>query len=427
MDNKYLMMISIDGLSELDFDYIKELPNFKKIIENSSYCRNVKSIYPSLTYPAHTSIVTGCYPYNHGIVNNTKIDLKRKNPDWFWYQKDVKRKSLFDIAKENNKKTASLLWPVTAKGDISYNMPEIFSNRKYTNQIIVSALSGSLMYQLKLNRLFGKLRNGLEEPNLGDFLQQCLLYTIKNYNADYTFVHFTGLDSLRHKYGFYDKRTFEELKRDDKRLGEIIKALKNKNIFNETVFVILGDHSSIDVEKVIYLNSIFYKKGYITLKNNTIIDYKVLAKTCDGSSYIYIKDRSLTKEVEDILYSLKNDEKSGIEEIYNNTYSLKFGFDKNADYIIEAKKGYYFNDDIKDKYMENVENISDSEHKIFNSHGYSPDKGKYKTVFIVKANKIKKNFQIDKMSLVDIAPTISELLGYEMENTDGKILKKVFI
>ena len=426
MNNKYLLVISIDGLSELDFKYIEELPNFREIIENSSYCRNVRTIYPSLTYPAHTTIVTGCYPNNHGIINNTKLDLKRKTPDWYWYQKDIRKKSLFDLARQNNKKTAALLWPVTAKGKIRYNMPEIFSNRIYHNQILISALSGSLLYQLKLNRLYGNLRDGLKEPNLGNFLHKSLIYTLKNCRQQCTFVHYTGLDTLRHKYGFSSEEATEELKRTDKRLGEIIKTLKERKIYDKTALAVLGDHSSKDVKKVIYLNSLFYKKGYINVKNNKIKDFKVLAKTCDGSSYIYIKDKNIKEEIFKILTELKNSSK-GIEEIYDSSLSEQMGFDRKVDYIIEGKEGYYFNDNIKDEYIMHIEDIEETEHKINSSHGYHPDKKDYRTVFILKANGIKKNFKIESMSLIDIAPTIAETMNFEKMDCDGKILKEIFI
>lgn len=68
---KHLIVVSFDGLSTLDFDKISRLPNFKAFIDKASICKKVYSVYPSLTYPAHTTIVTGKYPKNHGIINNT--------------------------------------------------------------------------------------------------------------------------------------------------------------------------------------------------------------------------------------------------------------------------------------------------------------------------------------------------------------------
>lgn len=75
--SKHLIVVSFDGLSTLDFEIIQSLPNFKKFIDESSYCKNVYSVYPTLTYPAHVTIVTGKYPKNHGIINNTLLQPGR--------------------------------------------------------------------------------------------------------------------------------------------------------------------------------------------------------------------------------------------------------------------------------------------------------------------------------------------------------------
>lgn len=42
--SKHLIVISFDGLSTLDFEIIQSLPNFKKFIDESSYCKNVYSV-----------------------------------------------------------------------------------------------------------------------------------------------------------------------------------------------------------------------------------------------------------------------------------------------------------------------------------------------------------------------------------------------
>ena len=83
---KKFIILSFDAVSNKDFEYIRNLKNFKELINDSSYCRNVESVYPSLTYPAHTSISTGKLPINHGIVNNIKVEPFRKKADWFWRQ-----------------------------------------------------------------------------------------------------------------------------------------------------------------------------------------------------------------------------------------------------------------------------------------------------------------------------------------------------
>ena len=83
MEKRYVIVISFDAVSKEDLDFLSKLPNFSKLIKEGSLIKNVESIYPSLTYPAHATIVTGKYPKNHGVINNTILDFKSYNPDWY--------------------------------------------------------------------------------------------------------------------------------------------------------------------------------------------------------------------------------------------------------------------------------------------------------------------------------------------------------
>ena len=73
------MIVSFDAVGAKDLEYLQTLPNFQRFFEQAALCSHVNSVCPSLTYPAHTSIVTGRMPKNHGIVNNTKIQPNRKD------------------------------------------------------------------------------------------------------------------------------------------------------------------------------------------------------------------------------------------------------------------------------------------------------------------------------------------------------------
>lgn len=133
-----MIIISLDAVGTKDIPYLKTLPNFKKLFEKSAYCMNVESVYPSLTYPAHTSIITGCTPNHHGVINNTCFQINRKSPDWMWQRRFVKKMTLYDELLKQKKKVAAVLWPVTAQSKITYNVPEVFANRPWQNQIMVS-------------------------------------------------------------------------------------------------------------------------------------------------------------------------------------------------------------------------------------------------------------------------------------------------
>ncbi|WP_130806585.1 ectonucleotide pyrophosphatase/phosphodiesterase [Senegalia massiliensis] len=426
---KHLIIVSFDGLSTLDFDYINKLPNFKEFIQDSSYCKNVYSVYPSLTYPAHTSIVTGKYPNNHGVINNTFLQLNTASPDWYWHRKSIKSETFYDIAIQKGMKVAALLWPVTAKSKIQYNMPEIFANRKWENQIIVSLLNGSPIYQLSMNFKYGNIRKGKSQPELDNFTSSCLNYTLENKKPDVTMVHFTDLDTIRHNFGFYSKEAKDALKRHDNRLGKIINTLKKSNMYDESTIILLGDHSSLNEDKIICINKLFKDNGLIEVDNiGNIKSWKAILKNCDGSAYIYINndDSQVKEKVLNVLNKF-NDKYNCIEDIFSSSQAKELGADENCSFMLEAKEGYYFLDNHDRNVIEHIDknDVGQVPHVTLSTHGYSPFKENYTTVFMAKGKGIKKNIILENMNLIDYANTFSKLLGFRMENIDGRTLDEI--
>lgn len=422
---KYLFVISFDGLSTLDFDYISGLPNFKEYLKTASYCERVYSIYPSLTYPAHTSIITGKYPKNHGIINNTLLQPRRNSPDWYWQRDFIQGETLYDLAINKGMKVAALLWPVTGKSKIQYNMPEIFANRSWQNQIMVSLLNGSPMFQIQLNSKFGHLRKGKKQPELDNFTHASFIYTIKNKKPDISLVHFTDLDTMRHLYGFNSKEAKQALQRHDNRLGEIIKTLKEIGIYEDSTVVLLGDHSSLDEDRIIYLNTLLKNDGLIDVDSKgRIIGYRAIAKSCDGSSYIYVKERALINKVKKLIQDF-NCLNNCIEDIFTKLQVKDMGADPECALMIEARKGYYFLDELNNEVIKKFEQSEVGKSGVTKStHGYSPYKPDYTTVFMASGKGIAKGNVIEKMNLVDEAPTMARLLGIEMHNIDGRIINE---
>lgn len=420
MKEKFII-ISFDAIDTNDFKYIKTLHSFKGLIEDSSYSDKVESVYPSLTYPCHTSISTGMLPINHGIINNIKLQPKRNPPDWYWEQKYIKSKTIYDVAKEKGFRTCALLWPVTAKSKtLDLNLPEIFANRPWQNQILVSALNGTIPFQLKVNKLFGNLRDGLKQPNLDNFTFESLMYVLKKDLADFILVHLTDVDAHKHKFGTNSNEVKEALKRQDNRLSQVINFLKENNIYDDSTLIVLGDHSFKNANYVIKLNKLFLENGLISLDSKgNIKSFDTYCNYCDGSAYIYInKNSSLKKET---LYNLINnfskENNNCIKSIFSTNEALNFGADKNCAFMLEANDDYYF----INSYKGNIIEKTFGKHDIA-THGYFPKDNDYKTIFMIKGPNIKENNYIGDMNLIDEGTTIFKLLNYNKKSCDGKVL-----
>ncbi|GHH96862.1 alkaline phosphatase family protein [Neobacillus kokaensis] len=424
----HLIIISFDCLSALDLPILKDLPHFQFILKNGAHVENVQTVYPSVTYACHTSIVTGNYPKRHGVINNTLLQPSRESPDWNWYRDEISGTTLYDEVKKAGMTTAALLWPVTAKANIDYNMPEIFANRPWQNQILVSLMNGTPSFQWELNQLFGHIRNRLNQPQLDDFVLESTVHTIKTRKPNLLMVHFTDLDTQRHKHGFSSDEAIAAIRRHDDRLGKILKSLEDGGIYENSTIVLLGDHSALDENKAIKPNVLLLQQNLITTSpNGRVKSWKAYCKSCDGSAYIYLKDSydtaSLTK-VKQVLDSLINDSNSGIESYLTGAQAAEKGADGSCAFMLEAHRGYYFLEDIKGEYIQTitVDDVKADSKYTLATHGYSPEKENYGTILMAAGNGINP-VTLPFCRLIDEGPTFARLLGVSLGETDGKVLK----
>ncbi len=422
MSKQRMIVISLDAVGARDIPYLCSLPNFGKLWKRAAKCAHVQSVYPSITYPAHVSIVTGKKPVNHGVINNTLLQPMRPSPDWMWQRKYVKGTTLYDEALKKGWKVASLLWPVTAKSRITYNLPEVLANRPWENQIMVSALNGSPWYELELNKKFGSLRDGVHQPALDNFVHASAMHTIAKYNPEMVLIHFTDVDTNRHIYGVDHPKVTEAMERHDKRLGELMDMLMATGDMDKTTVVILGDHCQFDTERVVYLNYLLKQEGFLQSDGDKITDYIYISKNCDGCTYIYENPkRKATKEefakLTNLLETCKEDPLYGIDRIFTGKEAGELGADDTCVYLVEAKAPVFYLD-----YCHTLtEPVSEMKQgKMRGTHGYLPDKPDYETFFMAFGYGIKEGVEVPSMNLYDEGPTLAKIIGVSLSDTDGR-------
>ncbi len=422
-----VMVISFDAVGREDLPVLQSLPNFRCFLENAALCDHVNSVYPSLTYPAHTSIVTGRMPKNHGIVNNTKLQPGRERPDWLYKRKYIRSTTLYDEAKKKGLRTAALLWPVTGGSKIDYAVPEIMVTRRWQNQIFLNAVNGPLCYQLEVNGKFGHLRDGIRQPALDHFIQAAALYTIEKYRPELFLLHLTDVDAARHRYGVRHKEVEAALKRHDRRLGEILKKLADTGKMEETCIFLLGDHYQKNAGKIAYPNYFLHQEGLLRVKNGRIFDWMAAAKSCDGSCYVYLHkklrtDLGLQRRVRELMEDLQKREDYGIGQIYSAKEAATLGADPDCFMMAEAKEGWVF----LDGFGQPARHVEEEKaHWIRGTHGYLPHGEAYQTFFAAKGCGIRAGRVEREVALWDEGATIAGLMGLDLGNTDGQIIREI--
>lgn len=421
---KHLIVISYDAFSNDNWEMARKLPNLSKLIENGVYSTNLKSIYPTLTYAVHSTMVTGVYTDKHGIYHNNPFQpfINPKDQNWFWFRKNIKVPTIYDAVKENGMKTASLLWPVTGKASINYNLPEIKAI-KNENQALKILKNGTPFFCINMQLKYGSMLKGIEQPYLDDFTTKCAIDTIIKKKPNLLLMHLIELDDTKHKYGTDSKEIQEAIIRMDNRLGEIIGAVEKSGIMESTVFLIVGDHGQINVRYKVRLNQLFKEQGLIYEEDGEL-KWRAYLQSTGGSAYLHVREND-TGAKETALKIIKNAMKQecyGIESLYTRTELDAYHIDSSAYYMLEAKAGYSFDDTLDEEVIIDLEEQGIK----YATHGYSPDKPEYKCNLVISGQCIKNEYELENAEMVDIAPTIADILGINFYNCDGKSLKEIF-
>lgn len=422
-----VMIISFDAVGREDLPFLQSLPNFGAFFRKGALCPHVQSVYPSLTYPAHTSILTGRMPKNHGVVHNTKLQPGREKPDWICQRKYIRSTTLYDEARKNGWRVAALLWPVVGRSRIPYAVPEMMVTRKWQSQILVNALNGPIRYQLDLNRRFGHLRDGVRQPALDDFIHASALYTIRRYNPDLFFLHLTDVDTNRHIYGVHHEKALHALRRQDRRLGELLDALARTGDMEKTAVVLLGDHYQKDVQKIAFVNYFLRQEGFFELSGGRLKSWKAVAKSCDGSAYIYLNkryrnDNKMKESLQNLLQKLERQADFGIRQIFDSRQAAGLGADPACFAMLEAKPGWCF----LDEWETPVKKVQEEKrHATRGTHGYLPQGEAYETFFAAGGCGIRPGVLERRVALWDEGVTLAALMGLDLGQADGSVIREI--
>lgn len=415
---KHVIVVSYDAFSEDHFEQAKRFPHLKALINNGAYTTKLKSVYPTMTYVVHSTMVTGVYPDKHGVIHNNPLQpfVESKNQAWHWYQKDLHVPTIYDAVGEAGLKTAGILWPVTAQSSITYNLPEVVAING-ENQALKVLKNGSPLFCLGLELKYGRIRQGTEQPYLDDFSTACAVDVIKRKKPNLLLLHLIDLDDTKHACGTKGEAVDAVIERMDKRLGELLRATEEAGIEDDTVFIVLGDHGQLDVQYNVHLNNLL-KDEQLIYSEESDGQWRCYFQSTGGSAYLHIKpgDESAERDVVRVLEKLESDPQYGIERIYNREELKSFRVDDSIKYMVEAKPGYSFEDALTKQTVVDLK----EEKKTFATHGYSPDKEDYRCNCIVSGKAITSGTSLGEIEMVDMAPTIADLLGVRFLDGDGK-------
>lgn len=420
---KHVILISIDGFHpDMYLDPSWPSPNLRQLMKQGTYADHMLSVFPSYTYPSHTAMLTGAYPARSGIYYNQPIG---STGDWNWFTKAIKVPTLWQVLKKDGLTTAAVEWPVSVDPNITWNIPEIWSD-EYPDRITESrkyATSG-LIDEIEKNAT-GKLdSNNMTEDGFGmdDNSARMAAYIFKTKRPALLAVHFAEVDGFEHGYGRDADSVRLALGAADRCVGVMLEAIQQSDMGDSTAVIIVGDH------------------GFCTI--NTVMRPNILIKdvparfiAAGGSCFLYRnngtqkgEETNIIKAVTDSLDKLPKEKRKLFRIIYRKELD-KMGADSAALMALTAEPGMVFSGSTKAAPAVDHgpgTSIQQSKYEgVFfpttgGHHGYDPNIPDMWTGFIAEGTGINKGGHIKEIRVVDIAPLIARLLGIEFQMPDGK-------
>lgn len=415
-----LVVVSVDALSIDNWSQVESLPTFRSLIDSGAYSKELYSVFPTLTYAVHATMVTGMYPKNHGVLHNHPLQpfVPEKEKQWFWYRKDLRAQPIYDVARIHGLTTAAFLWPTTGKAHINYNLPEIVA-LKGENQALKVLRSGSALYCLELELRYRHLRKGVGQPYLDDFTTACAVHTLKTHRPHLTLIHLTDLDDRKHYYGTQSAQAADALVRMDRRLAEIIAATQAAGTYADTTFLVVGDHGQLDVSTRIRPNFLLREVGLQTCVPSGK-EWRAYLQCNGGSAYLYVQDgdADARKQALTALEDACATGKWGIERVYTGDSLALLGVGSGMAAAVEAREGVTFEEAFDEPAVTEIA----PEAGKFANHGYSPHKSHYTCLFLTAGSRIRRQGDIGGLRMVDIAPTMAKMLRLPFPVCDGKAI-----
>jgi len=413
-----VVLISIDGLKP---EYVLgadghglKIPNLRRLLKEGTYATGVHGVVPTVTYPSHTTLITGVSPAKHGVYANTTFDpLHRNFGGWYWYAEDIKVPTLWDAAREAGLTTANVHWPVSVGAQITWNLPQYWragtaDDRKLLRRLATPGLLDTLEKEL------GAYADGIDESIDGDENRArfaARLLELKH--PDFATIYLTALDHEEHASGPFSAQSNATLERIDAALGRILDAVQ-RTYGGRAVVCVVSDHGFAPTSKALQLGVAFRNAGLIEFgEKEQIKSWKAMIWGAGGSEAIILQDKNdaATKtKVAELLAKLAADPANGIDRIVPEEELHARGGFPEATFLVALRPGYVTGENVTG------ELVTASTSK--GMHGYWPDEAEMNASFFLLGPGWPEH-AVGEIDMRAIAPTLARVMGLQLPDAES--------
>lgn len=422
-----LLLVSIDGLRP---DYVLQadahglkIPHLRRILREGAHATGARGVLPTVTYPSHTTIVTGVWPAKHGITTNTTFDPLGKNFEgWYWYSEDIVVPTLWEAAAEAGMTVGSVSWPVSvdAKG-IRYNVPEYWRAPQSDDDLKLMRAVSTPRLLAEIAKDAGPYNNDINDAIPSDVARtKYAVWILRHGKPQFMTVHLAALDHMQHSTGPFSPESNSALEQIDGMLGQLEEAMRG--VSPDYAVCVVSDHGFARIDRSLNLMKAFADEGLITLGAGAgfrgapvVLDWKAFPKVDGGSAAILLKDgkdEATRAKVEQLLRRLAADRALGIAQILDRKTIAAMGGSPEAAFWVDMQVNFSVVNSTGPLVIETKGG----------THGYAPTHLEMLASFFMAGPKVGSGLNLGEIDLRSIAPTMAAYLGFPFPSADLKAM-----
>ncbi len=420
--DRIVVLVTIDGFPAWIWDDpALPMPFLQRLAREGAVAQAMKISNPAVTWPNHTTLVTGVSPARHGVLFNGM--MVRQGPTaplklepWKNKAELIRVPTVYDLAFKAGLKTAHVDWvPTTNAGTFHFEFGE---RPSAANPIEREMLAAGLINATELKEF-----NQRNPPWRDVYWTRAGIHIVKQHRPNLLLFHLLNTDAINHRSGPGTWASMSAFAFADTCVRELFEAVQAAGFKDKATFVITTDHGFKSAKRIIRPNVALKQAGLLRLQGPAITSCDAVANTLGGSAMIYVPDKaklaSLTPKLKELIGQLE-----GVERIFEPHEYAALGLptpeqnDQMADLFVVAKDGYAFT-----HYPTGNDVVTDVTPEVYpGHHGYLASDPKLDGTFIAWGHGVKRGAQLGEIRNVDVAPTVATLLGLKMENVDGRVL-----
>jgi predicted AlkP superfamily pyrophosphatase or phosphodiesterase len=423
-------MISIDGLKP---EYITQadahgmkVPYLRTLIRDGAYAEGVVGIWPTVTYPSHTTLITGVWPAEHGIYNNLEFDPQQHySGAWNWYAPLIRVPTLWKAAHKAGLRTASVGWPVSVGAtDVDYLIPEYWRSADPSggsgtlnpqDRLLIAALSRPATLFQQLQPAAGEYMMGNDTSIGGDEIKtRYTIEILRKMKPAFMTLHLSSLDDTQHAHGPFSPEADADLEALDGMMARLTKAAVAAD--PSAVVMLVSDHGFMNITHWVNLYIPFLQAGLIDATQNpatkapVIGSWKAEPWLAGGMAAVVLhdpNDHATEQQVKAMLDKLAADPANGIAAILDRDAIKQRGAFPDAAFLVVLQPGYYTGPGISGNLVTVIPTTR-------GSHGFSPEYPEMRSSFFAVGAGIAHHRDLGVVDMRQIAPTVAKILKVQM-------------